>query len=315
MTQEGNDINGHFLIPTNDDDGEEITSLMKQRTIYSSNNHETSFRSLPLSSIKEVETKWDWFCRVINSVTNNVCNCLEQILDIISVPRKLGFVFILSLTFYGLKKNESFKDHTGNPYSGKVATYYKPETTSSRSISSHLKVGRGQGLVYGIDGLFSSKELSVPIPVSFKNIADVSNLPVKKQDVPFYFHIPRAGGSTIKDVLGSCLGLVGATDVGSRGRNVANTTKLEVVTAKGGSRFVNVDTTTIEGIKTAKELRLIESELVDYVVTQHLHAAAELFTENKQGRLVQIFTRGCSSNLCSLLFTFFTMVNIGCLQS
>ena len=297
MTQEGNEINGrNFSIPTNNDDDEEITLLIKQRIIYSSNNRETSFRSLPLSPIKEVETNWDWFYRVVNTTTIHLCRCLEQILDIISVPRKLGFVFILSLTLYGLKNNENFTEHIGNPYSGKVATYYRPETTSSQSILSHLEDGEGQGLAHGIDRLFSSKESSAPIPDSFKNIADVSDLPVKKEDVPFYFHIPRAGGSTIKDVLGSCLGLVGSTGVGSRGKNVPNTTKLEVVTGKGGSRFVNVDTSTLEGIKNAKELQLIESGLVDYVVTQHLHAAAELFTENQPGRLVQIFTRGCASN-------------------
>jgi hypothetical protein len=43
-------------------------------------------------------------------------------------------------------------------------------------------------------------------------------MPVKKGvDIPFYWHIPRAGGGTVNDIFGECLSLALATDAGGAG--------------------------------------------------------------------------------------------------
>ena len=171
----------------------------------------------------------------------------------------------------------------------------------------------------------------VRISRTLNTLADLSDREVLSSDVPFFFHIPRTGGSTVKDVMGACLGFVGATDVGAReGKGVVydgekgdyvnrgddgdgggggdggdggnggegNTNnnngkgvvkrkgQLEVLEDADGSRYVNVDATTAEGIHRAKVMGLMESGLTDYVVTQQFHAAATLFGPERRGRLV-----------------------------
>lgn len=107
---------------------------------------------------------------------------------------------------------------------------------------------------------------------------------LRNTDVPFYFHVPRSGGSTVKDILGSCIGIVQASDVGARnGRK--HDKALEVIQEENGSHFVNVDTTTAEGIHRAKKLGLVPSGLADIIVTQHLHPAATLFSTEQKGRM------------------------------
>lgn len=83
--------------------------------------------------------------------------------------------------------------------------------------------------------------------------------------------------------MGSCAGLVTASDVGARDGHALDA-NLTIVRDELGSRYVNVDTSTVNGIKRAKNLGLVESGLADVVVTQYLYAGATLFNPNKRGR-------------------------------
>lgn len=56
-----------------------------------------------------------------------------------------------------------------------------------------------------------------------------------------------------------------------------------------GSNFVNVDTTTIEGIERANNLNLVGSELAEVIVIQHLYEAERLFDPSHRGRLFAVF--------------------------
>ncbi len=291
MSEESEYREKNTSIPAHDDVDEEINLLIKERKIFSSNNREKLLRSIQIDSSRKLESINDRLNQSINHTVNTFCLFLEKIIDIVTVPRKLAFVFMISLAFRALISDK--RQYSGisgpkssNPYHGNIVKYYKPETFSSSSV---IKNPMGNDdikmeIIQGVEKEFLNRESSTPIPRSLESITDVLDLPVKEKDIPFYFHIPRAGGSTVKDILGSCYGLVGATDVGSRGKDMVNATKLEVITTREGSKYVNVDTTTLEGIEEAKELKLVESGLVDYVVTQRLHAASELFTEDHKGR-------------------------------
>lgn len=59
---------------------------------------------------------------------------------------------------------------------------------------------------------------------------------------------------------------------------------LTIVLDDLGSRYVNVDTSTVNGIKRAKSLGLVESGLADVIVTQYLYAGATLFNPKQRGR-------------------------------
>mmetsp|Transcript_66081 Transcript_66081/g.97877 ORF Transcript_66081/g.97877 Transcript_66081/m.97877 type:complete len:190 (+) Transcript_66081:1421-1990(+) len=77
------------------------------------------------------------------------------------------------------------------------------------------------------------RHIGMTLPAVFDNLADVIEFPTNdvngivpgglgggiggpEGDIPFFWHIPRAGGATMNDVLGSCLQLTLASDAGGR---------------------------------------------------------------------------------------------------
>jgi len=78
-----------------------------------------------------------------------------------------------------------------------------------------------------------------------------------------------------------------ASEVGIR-NNHQDENKIAVVFIDG-SPFVNVDTTTVGGLKRAKQLNLGQSELADVIVVQHLYEAESLFDVEHHGRLFAMF--------------------------
>eukprot|EP00549_Striatella_unipunctata_P004551 CAMPEP_0118697722 /NCGR_PEP_ID=MMETSP0800-20121206/14706_1 /TAXON_ID=210618 ORGANISM="Striatella unipunctata, Strain CCMP2910" /NCGR_SAMPLE_ID=MMETSP0800 /ASSEMBLY_ACC=CAM_ASM_000638 /LENGTH=505 /DNA_ID=CAMNT_0006597269 /DNA_START=173 /DNA_END=1690 /DNA_ORIENTATION=+ len=113
-------------------------------------------------------------------------------------------------------------------------------------------------------------------------------------DVPVFWHIPKAGGSTIKDILGGCHRFVMASEFGVTDGHHKDK-KIAVVYPAGGnpgqdrSPFVNVDTTTVDGIARAKALGFADSGLADFVVTPFIYEANDLFTKTANGRLFTVF--------------------------
>ena len=112
---------------------------------------------------------------------------------------------------------------------------------------------------------------------------------------PIFWHIPKAGGSSVKDAIGSCHRLVMATEFGVTDGHI-NDNEIAIVypkapgDAKGDrSPFVNVDTTTVAGITRAKQMGFADSGLAQCVVTPFLWEANELFTQTAKGRLFAVF--------------------------
>ena len=122
------------------------------------------------------------------------------------------------------------------------------------------------------------------LPKSLEHLADVSRGPPDSTDVPFFFHVPRSGGGSVKDILGRCYGLVEATDSASHMQGPHRPASLDILYSDDGQAYVNVDTSTTEGIQEARSIGLVESGLANVVASQHLHPAATLFNENQKGR-------------------------------
>ncbi len=88
------------------------------------------------------------------------------------------------------------------------------------------------------------KEFMQPLRYFAKNTA-----PRRPTDSNYFFHIPRSGGTVIKDIAGKCLGKVLATNKGvGYGHDADNA--LQVVEIEDG-KYVNVDTTSIDGLHRA----------------------------------------------------------------
>lgn len=165
-------------------------------------------------------------------------------------------------------------------YTGATSSLqHKKVLTSEKLRNSYQRAG------------FSSQSLDeISISKSLRHLANVSSVNDRITDVPFFFHVPRAGGSTMKDILGGCYGLTEATDVGGRGSSSrlrsggSSSASLEVVHSEDGASYVNVDTSTPEGIQKSKDMGLVESGLAQVIISQHLHPASTLFNDEQKGR-------------------------------
>ncbi|KAL3801602.1 hypothetical protein HJC23_013107 [Cyclotella cryptica] len=116
-----------------------------------------------------------------------------------------------------------------------------------------------------------------------------SSMPLVKH-IPFFWHIPRSGGTTLTTLLGKCLGLVQAASsysspaVYTRWEDQELTSRfrdptLYVVHMKK-QQFVNVDLNDFQGVVRAANGNLISSELADLVVVQDVSLGTFLFEEN-----------------------------------
>jgi hypothetical protein len=111
---------------------------------------------------------------------------------------------------------------------------------------------------------------------SLTNIVDVGAR-YHANTTPVFWHVPKAGGTTVSDLLASCLQLTIAAEVGILDGHLMDT-KLEVVDIEGLS-YVNVDTTTIEGIQRAQNMGFADAQPASVVITSYLReVTTQLFT-------------------------------------
>ena len=137
----------------------------------------------------------------------------------------------------------------------------------------------------------------ISLPTYFNHLGRVDQ-PLSDTDVPFLFHIPRSGGSTLNNIMSSCLGLVGATDIGTwetSSKNVDTeevaSNEVKVLFSKDGSRFINFDFSTVEGIHQIHKINpdILSQGSAQYLSTPHIHLATELlFSPTSKGRLFTI---------------------------
>jgi hypothetical protein len=159
----------------------------------------------------------------------------------------------------------------------------------ARTTNSYVKEYESVGFSTTAQIMTSQSLTNLQLSKSLQFLADISTPFNPTTDVPLFFHMPRSGGSTVKDIMGMCLGLVEATDVGARSpkhvKKVKEDVVLRVVHSDDGASFVNVDTSTAKGIHRAKRMGLVESQLADVIVSQHLHPVATLFNADQPGRM------------------------------
>ncbi len=103
------------------------------------------------------------------------------------------------------------------------------------------------------------------------------NLPYKRdRDVPVFWHIPLTGTTLVDEIFGRCFKLIQAADVLDLLSGHENDKLLNVVTVDS-KRYVNVDMSSVSGIKRAKELHLVRSGVPQVIRTPHIYETALLF--------------------------------------
>ena len=115
----------------------------------------------------------------------------------------------------------------------------------------------------------------VKLPKSFdRTIANLNEPFEKGRDVPLFFHIPRSAGSTLKDMMGRCLQM----------------------------RIAWNSTSTLEGLKQAKDARLVQKGELEVVTTQYLFEAAKLFNGRQHRGRCFVFMRHPIERVVSLFY-------------
>lgn len=127
--------------------------------------------------------------------------------------------------------------------------------------------------------------------VNFKDSWD----PFEPTDIPVFWHIPKAGGSSIKDAMGGCHRFVQATEFGITDGHDADTEVAIVYPRVPGdadtdrSPFVNIDSSTVAGIQRAKDMGFADAQLADVVVSPFVFELNDLFTQTAKGRFFSVF--------------------------
>mmetsp|Transcript_24637 Transcript_24637/g.36734 ORF Transcript_24637/g.36734 Transcript_24637/m.36734 type:complete len:421 (-) Transcript_24637:152-1414(-) len=116
------------------------------------------------------------------------------------------------------------------------------------------------------------------------HLGDLTSSFHQSVDVPLFLNIPKSGGTLMSAHYGRCLNLVEST---SRGAQLSHEKALRIVTDPNTSiKYVNVDTTHLDGIEEASYLSVASSHLADVIFTSYLYESlTELFDILHPGRL------------------------------
>lgn len=134
-------------------------------------------------------------------------------------------------------------------------------------------------------------DVEIPPHIKYHLIDTSHHVELKHADIdigvtPFYWHIPKAAGTSLHDEYHECLALVGASELG--GIDQGNT--LELVRINDGNYHVNVDTSVLPGIMHAAELDLVPSHIAQIIFSPLLHeSATHLFSPRYKGQLFAMF--------------------------
>ena len=132
----------------------------------------------------------------------------------------------------------------------------------------------------------------IRLPPELMNLADVTSPYIPEKEVALFWHIPRSGGTTLKDLAAFCYDLTQASEVGVAidAPAIDKSSLKRVTDVETGAKFLNIDSTSPEGLNQAKSLELATFPDLDLVSTPYLYDAADgLFNSVNRGRMLTMF--------------------------
>jgi len=99
----------------------------------------------------------------------------------------------------------------------------------------------------------------------------------KTEDLVFFWHIPKAAGSTMKNIMNACFDL-------KRAEKVRPETSMEY----GRPGVLNMDTSTPGGLQQSFKEGIVDSGMVDVVISNYFLGGSALFNERHYGRAFTI---------------------------
>lgn len=131
--------------------------------------------------------------------------------------------------------------------------------------------------------------LGARVPATLGNLADLSNLYNPKSDTAYFWDVHFAGETIAESVFSKCHFLILACEHGLK-QPEYNDEKLQVFESLNGALYVNVDTTTKQGIRRAKQLGLADARLAEVMTSPELHLfVSNIFNRAQKGRMFALF--------------------------
>mmetsp|Transcript_59653 Transcript_59653/g.69716 ORF Transcript_59653/g.69716 Transcript_59653/m.69716 type:complete len:543 (-) Transcript_59653:56-1684(-) len=107
----------------------------------------------------------------------------------------------------------------------------------------------------------------------------VTDLPTSSTDVIFLWTVPRTENGLVQGIFDNCFHKVKASKVQEK-------ESLEIFELEGNAKVVNIDISNPSSIANAKSLGLVESGLVEIIVSFYFWEASSLFTPARGGRAI-----------------------------
>eukprot|EP00985_Skeletonema_marinoi_P019764 scaffold11439_cov137-Skeletonema_marinoi.AAC.2 len=155
-----------------------------------------------------------------------------------------------------------------------VANEVAPSRLNEEQKKQRIKAFLG-GIYPHLDDDMLPKYLRDTMPREKLSVMDVWDV---DKDIAFFWHIPKASGSTLKNIMNFCFDL----------KRAENTDGLPSMEFKRNN-ILNMDTTSPDGLDKSFEYREeIFSSGIDLIVSNYFLAGAALFTEGHRGRTFTI---------------------------
>ena len=124
------------------------------------------------------------------------------------------------------------------------------------------------------------------LPSFYDNAANVWESPVIAQDQPFFWYVPKAGGSTLSKIFTFCLDFISCSPMAIE----TPPNYLVINRHSDGGQYLNVDPSTDAGLAKAVEWNVAASGyegvgVADVLITHKLEEAAPLFSPTHKARL------------------------------
>ena len=100
---------------------------------------------------------------------------------------------------------------------------------------------------------------------------------LRDRDLVFFWHIPRTGGATLKNILNFCYGL-------RRAEQLENEPSMEYVR----NNILNMDTASPDGLRVSYEQNIVNSNMLDMISSNYFLSGSALFNEGHFGKTFTI---------------------------
>ena len=139
-----------------------------------------------------------------------------------------------------------------------------------------------------LGGLYPSVDSNM-CPLNLRDILDMTSgytmdmysgggQPVlRNKDLAFFWHIPRSGGSTMKNILNYCYDL-------RRAEKLDDEASMEYVR----NNVLNMDTTSPKGLAVSFKNDIVNSNMIDVIVSNYFLSGSALFNDKHHGKAFTI---------------------------